>query len=102
MANDRFLEVIGSFVKVSNFSIQEVEELHTEMAEKVSAPYFLYYNLTGGNHISNHIGVTPYLAGGWGLVVWVIAITHFCFHSDLSILGKQLISNFQPHFQKFR
>lgn len=27
---------MGSFVKVSNFSIQEVEELNTEMNEKVS------------------------------------------------------------------
>lgn len=35
IANDRFVETMDSFVKVSNFSIQETEELHKEMEERV-------------------------------------------------------------------
>lgn len=36
LPNDRFVETVGSFVKVSNFSLQEAEEIYKEMEERVS------------------------------------------------------------------
>ena len=36
LPNDRFVETVGSFVKVANFSIQEVEEIYNEMQDRVS------------------------------------------------------------------
>jgi len=35
LPNDRYVESVGSFVKVANFSIQEVEETYKEMEDRV-------------------------------------------------------------------
>ncbi|XP_066923009.1 disheveled-associated activator of morphogenesis 1-A-like isoform X2 [Clytia hemisphaerica] len=42
LPNDRFVETVGSFVKVANFSIQEVDEIYKEMEDRLVKTFSLF------------------------------------------------------------
>merc|ERR1712048_678152 len=39
LPNDRFVDAVSSFIKVASFSIQEIEDTHKEMEERLSKIY---------------------------------------------------------------